>query len=137
MKKGFIGEFREFISCGSVMDMAIGIIIGGAFTAIISSLVNDLIMPLIGIIIGGINFTELKIVLHSAVGETQEVALLYGSFIQAVINFLLIALVLFLFVKGLNKMREKKAAGEQASPEPEPSDELKVLTEIRDLLRRD
>ncbi|MBC8535239.1 large-conductance mechanosensitive channel protein MscL [Clostridiales bacterium BX7] len=130
---GFFGEFKAFISRGNVLDLAVGIIIGGAFTAIVNSLVNDMIMPLVGLIIGGINFSDLKIVLSPAVGETAEVAICYGAFLQQVLNFLIIAFVVFLLVKGVNSLHRKK---EQAPPAPPaPSQELTVLTEIRDLLR--
>lgn len=125
MKK-FFGEFKEFISKGNVMSMAIGIIIGGAFTAIVTSLVNDIITPLIGIILGGIDFTGLSVTVGSA-------SLAFGAFIQAIINFLLTAFVLFLVVKGLNKMNKKK---EEAPAPAEPSNEEKLLTEIRDLLKK-
>lgn len=132
-KTGFFGEFKAFISRGNVLDLAVGIIIGGAFTAIVNSLVNDVIMPLVGLIIGGINFSDLKIVLAPAVGETAEVAIGYGAFLQQVLNFLIIAFVVFLLVKGINSLHRKK---EQAPPPPPaPSEELTVLTEIRDLLR--
>ena len=130
--KGLIGEFKEFISRGNVMDMAVGVIAGTAFTAIVNSLVKDVITPAIGYLIGGIDFTEYKIVLSPAVGEIPETAIYYGTFIQNIINFLLIALVVFLLVKGLNLFRRKK---EQPSEEPEPSPELLMLTEIRDILR--
>ncbi len=132
-KKGLIAEFREFITRGSVMDMAVGIIMGSAFTAIVNSLVNDIIMPLIGSVIGKINFTDLKVVLSPATDTAAEVALCYGAFIQNIINFLLIALVIFLMVKGINRFHRKK---EEAPPAPpEPSDEVVLLTQIRDALQ--
>lgn len=132
-KKGLIAEFREFITRGSVMDMAVGIIMGSAFTAIVNSLVNDILMPLIGSVIGKINFTDLKVVLSPAADTAAEVALCYGAFIQNIINFLLIALVIFLMVKGINRFHRKK---EEAPPAPpEPSDEVVLLTQIRDALQ--
>lgn len=132
-KKGLIAEFREFITRGSVMDMAVGIIMGSAFTAIVNSLVNDILMPLIGSVIGKINFTDLKVVLSPATDTAAEVALCYGAFIQNIINFLLIALVIFLMVKGINRFHRKK---EEAPPAPpEPSDEVVLLTQIRDALQ--
>ncbi len=132
-KKGLIAEFREFITRGSVMDMAVGIIMGSAFTAIVNSLVNDILMPLIGRVIGKINFTDLKVVLSPATDTAAEVALCYGAFIQNIINFLLIALVIFLMVKGINRFHRKK---EEAPPAPpEPSDEVVLLTQIRDALQ--
>ena len=126
-KKGFIGEFKEFISRGNVMDMAVGIIIGGAFTAIVTSLVDDLIMPLIGMIIGGVDFNSLVIKVGSA-------EMLIGKFIMAIINFLLIALVLFFIIKAMNKMKKKEE--EAPAEEPAPEEQTVLLTEIRDLLKK-
>ncbi|NLN82853.1 MAG: large-conductance mechanosensitive channel protein MscL [Firmicutes bacterium] len=126
-------EFKEFALKGNVMDLAIGVIIGGAFGKIVASLVNDLIMPLIGILIGGVNFMEAKWVLVEAVGEAPEVAILYGSFIQSIVDFLIIALVLFFVVKSINSMKKKEE--EAPAPPPEPSKESVLLEEIRDLLQ--
>ena len=126
--KGFFGEFREFISKGSVMDMAVGIIIGGAFQAIINSLVNDILMPLIGMIIKTESLADLKVMVGSA-----EIA--YGAFIAAIINFLLMALVLFIIVKAMNTIREKTKKEEEEAPK-EDSDEVKLLKEIRDSLKK-
>ena len=107
--KAFIKEFKEFISRGNVMDMAVGVIIGGAFTAIVNSLVNDVVMPLLSLLTGGFDFSALCIVL----GEGENAATLnYGAFISAVINFILIAFVIFLVIKGINKLTRKK------KPEP-------------------
>ena len=119
-------EFREFALRGNVLDLAIGFVMGAAFTAIVNSVVNDIIMPLIGVILGGLDFTALAITF----GEAQ---ITYGNFIQAIINFLIIAFVLFLIVRSLNRFMEK-AEEEPAAP-PEPSNEEKLLTEIRDLLK--
>ena len=130
--KGFIKEFKEFISNGNVMSMAVGIIIGGAFTAIVNSLVADIITPLLGIILGGINFSGISI----TVGSAQ---LMVGNFIQAIIMFLLTALVIFVMMKGLNKLAAKKKAAddaEEAAAPAEPSDEVKLLMEIRDALNK-
>lgn len=130
--KSFIKEFKEFISNGNVMSMAIGIIIGGAFTAIVNSLVADIITPLIGMILGGINFSGISI----TVGSAQ---LMVGKFIQAVIMFVLTALVIFVMMKGLNKLAAKKKAAddaEEAAAPAEPSDEVKLLMEIRDALNK-
>jgi large conductance mechanosensitive channel len=123
-------EFRDFINRGNVIDLAVAVIIGGAFGAIVSSLVNDIIMPLIGLLMGGVDFASLAV--H--VGDAQ---ILYGSFIQAVVNFVLIAFVLFLIVRGFNKFQERQAKEEEAAPPPppEPSPEEKLLAEIRDLLK--
>ena len=138
-KKGIVTEFKEFITRGNVMDMAVGIIIGGAFTAIVTSLVNDLLMPVIGALFGGIDFSTLKYVIRAADESAgiEEAAIKYGSFIQAIVNFLLIALVIFFIVKAMNKFRRKKEEPAPApAPDPEPSEEVKLLTEIRDALKK-
>ena len=126
--KGFIAEFKAFIARGNVLDMAVGIIIGSAFTAIVTSLVNDIIMPIVGVIIGGIDFSGLKVTVVSA-------AINYGVFIQAIINFLLIALTVFIIIKALSKAKRKQAE-ESVEEEPAPSPEVELLTEIRDLLSK-
>lgn len=128
--KSFIAEFKKFISKGDVMSMAVGIIIGGAFTAIINSLVSDIIGPVIGMICGGIDLSALSV----NVGDAQ---LMIGNFIQAIINFLLVALVLFLIMRSFNRMKEKMAKEKEEEPAPaEPSEEVKLLTEIRDSLKK-
>ena len=137
MKK-FVSEFKEFISRGNVVDMAVGLVVGSAFTAIVNSLVNDLLMPAIGMLVGGLEFGDLKWVLSGS-GET-EVAIRYGSFLQCVVNFLIIAFAVFLMVKMINKLRRKKA--KEAVPEapaepPKPSEEVLLLSEIRDLLKKE
>ena len=127
---GFISEFKEFAMKGNVMDMAVGVIIGGAFGKIVSSLVDDVLMPLIGKLTGGVDFTSLAITL----GEGETAAKLnYGTFIQNIIDFLIIAFCIFLMIKGMNKLNKKKE--EEPAPEPEPSNEEKLLGEIRDLLK--
>ena len=129
-KKGFIGEVKEFISRGNVMDMAVGIIIGGAFTAIVNSLVADVISPVIGMICGGIDFSAMAI----KVGEAQ---LLVGNFIMAIINFILVALVLFCIIKAMNKFKKKEEEAPAEEPAPaEPDEQTVLLTEIRDLLKK-
>lgn len=138
-KKGFFAEFKEFISRGSVMDMAVGIVVGTAFTAIVQSMVNDIIMPFIGWLISGISFVDLKLVLSPATATTAEAAIRYGAFIQYVINFLLIAFVIFLMVHTMNKMRRKRDAeqqAEEAAAPPAPDPNIVLLTEIRDLLQQ-
>jgi large conductance mechanosensitive channel len=137
MKK-FFAEFKEFISRGDVVSMAVGIIVGSTFTAIVNSLVKDIITPFIGVLMGGANFSELA----WTIGEAQ---IMYGSFIQAVINFLITAFVLFCVVKAMNTLKQlgekKKAeeeaakAAEPAAPAPTPED-IVLLTEIRDLLKK-
>lgn len=130
MKK-FFAEFKEFISKGDVMSMAVGIIIGGAFTAIVSSLVDDVISPILGLILGGINFTSLSFGILDA-------QIMYGNFIQAIISFLLTAFVLFLVVKAINKMMNLKKKEEEVAEEAEPEipADIALLTEIRDLLKK-
>lgn len=133
MKK-FMAEFKEFISRGNVVDMAVGVVVGSAFTAIVNSLVKDVIMPFIGWLIGGVDFSQFKIVLAPAVGETPEVAILYGAFINQIINFLILAFVVFTVVKLINKLHREKE--EEPEPEPEePPVDVQLLTEIRDLLK--
>jgi large conductance mechanosensitive channel len=131
-----VKEFKEFISKGSVLDLAVGIIIGGAFKAIVTSFVQDILMPFISLIIGRVNITALKVVLREASGDTPELALNYGLFIQGVIDFIIIAFVIFMIVKLVNKARRKKEeAPEEPAAEPEPTKEELLLTEIRDLLK--
>ena len=134
----FISEFKTFITRGNVMDMAVGVIIGGAFTAIVTSLVNDLLMPVIGALFGGINFSNLKIVLTPASEGVEEAAIRYGAFIQAIVNFLLVALCIFMIVKTINNMHKKEEPAPEPAPEPEPvlPEDIKLLTEIRDLLKK-
>lgn len=128
MKK-FFAEFKEFISKGDVMSMAVGIIIGGAFTAIVSSLVDDVISPILGLILGGIDFSSLSFGILDA-------QIMYGNFIQSIISFLLTAFVLFLVIKAINKMMSiKKKEEEEVAPEETPAD-IALLTEIRDLLKK-
>ncbi len=131
---GFVAEFKEFISRGNVVDMAVGVIIGGAFTGIVNSLVNDMLMPLIGYVIGGIDFQDFKFMLPHATG-TDPVYISYGLFIQAIINFLIIALVVFLFVKIINSFRKKEEKKAEEAPTA-PAEDIVLLKEIRDLLKK-
>jgi large conductance mechanosensitive channel len=124
---GLIKEFKEFALKGNVMDMAVGVIIGGAFGKIVSSLVDDVLMPLIGVLTGGVDFTGL-------VAKVGDAELKYGMFIQNIIDFLIIALCIFAMIKAMNKLNKKKE--EEPAPAPEPSAEEKLLTEIRDLLAK-
>ena len=126
-------EFKEFAFKGNVFDLAVGVIIGGAFGKIVASLVNDIIMPILGILIGRINFTELKYVIMPAEAGVAESAILYGSFIQAIIDFLIIAFSIFMFLKLLSKVRTKTPEAEAAPAAP--SQEVLLLAEIRDLLK--
>lgn len=121
--KNFIAEFKKFISKGNVVDLAVGVIIGGAFSKIVSSLVNDILMPLIGTLLGGLNFTSLSLKIGNAV-------ISYGNFIQNVVDFLIVAFCIFIFVKIINKLHK-----EPEQPKVK-SDEVKLLEEIRDLLKK-
>ena len=145
--KGFLGEFKTFIARGNVMDMAVGVIIGGAFGKISTSLVNDVIMPLISVLTGGIDFSNWKIVLKAAVAgadgaidASTEIAIRYGAFLATILDFLIIAFAVFLMIKTINgfpdkmKKQEEAVPAEESAP-PEPSNEEKLLTEIRDLLK--
>ena len=128
MKK-FLGEFREFISRGNVVDLAVGVIIGSAFSKIVTSLVNDILMPIIGTILGGLNFTALTFKINNAI-------ISYGNFIQNIVDFLIIAFCIFTFVKIINKLH-KEEKKEETAPTPVKSDEVLLLEEIRDLLKKD
>ena len=145
---GMIKEFKEFAMRGNVVDMAVGVIIGGAFGKIVTSLVNDVIMPPIGGLLGGVHFKDLKLVVKDAIVDAEgavtspEVTLNYGSFIQTIIDFLIVALAIFFLIKAINKLSSlKKKKEEDAAPAPAPapapvqSAEEKLLTEIRDLLK--
>ena len=132
---GMVSEFREFIARGNVVDLAVGVIIGGAFGKIVTSMVDQVIMPPIGLLTGGIDFAQLKIVLKAAdaVAKKPEVAISYGAFLNTLVQFLIIALVVFVMVKVMNQLRRKEAAAPSAPPTPTPSEQL--LSEIRDLLK--
>ena len=132
MKK-FLEEFKAFAMRGNVLDMAVGVVIGGAFGKITTSLVNDIIMPLISMLTGGIDFSGGKWVLKAAEGDAAEVAVNFGSFIAVVLDFIIIAFAVFCMVKAINKFHKKKE--EAPAAPPAPSAEEKLLTEIRDLLK--
>jgi large conductance mechanosensitive channel len=134
-----VQEFKQFAMKGNVVDMAVGIIIGAAFGKIVSSLVNDVIMPPLGLLIGGVDFTELKITLKEAVADqagnaANAVTLNYGTFIQTAFDFLIVAFAIFLMIKAMNNLKKKEETA-PATP-PEPTREEKLLTEIRDLLKK-
>ncbi|MER3330046.1 MAG: large-conductance mechanosensitive channel protein MscL [Candidatus Kapaibacterium sp.] len=142
-----LNDFKAFVMKGNVLDMAVGIIIGGAFGKIVSSLVNDIIMPPIGMLMGGVSFTDLKVVLKDGVAETTdaagaaiaavpEVAIYYGNFIQTTVDFLIIAFAIFMMIKVFMNMRRKKEEVAADAPPPPPSKEEQLLTEIRDLLKK-
>ena len=125
---GFISEFKEFAMKGNVMDMAVGVIIGGAFGKIVSSLVDDILMPLVGVLTGGVNFTTLA----ATVGDAE---VKYGQFIQNIVDFLIVAFCIFLMLKGINKLNRKKAEPEAPAAPAGPTQE-ELLAEIRDLLKQ-
>lgn len=128
-KKGFIEEFKTFISRGSVIDMAVGIIVGGMFTNVVNSFVNDILNPFLGFIIGDMDFTDLRIVLKAATDTTAEVAIRYGALLQAIVQFLLTALVLFSIIRVMNELRDAqekaKKAKEAKEAQKEPCEEAK------------
>ena len=135
-------EFKTFAMRGNVIDMAVGVIIGGAFGKIVSSLVADVIMPLVGLLVGGINFSQLKWTIKPAVMDgdavvSPEVSLNYGNFIQVTFDFLIIAVSVFLMVKAINTLSKKKKEEAAKPVAPPPSDEVKLLAEIRDLLKKE
>ena len=148
-KNNFLQDFKAFAMKGNVVDMAVGVIIGGAFGKIVTSVVNDLFMPVIGMLVGGVNFTDLKLTLKDAVPEqlneageviqaaVPAVTLNYGNFLQQTFDFLIIAFSIFLFISLIKKVTEKKKVEEAPAPAPapEPSAKEKLLTEIRDLLK--
>lgn len=141
--KGIVKEFTEFIHRGNVVDMAVGIIVGSAFTAIVNSMVKDIFNPVIGLLTGGIDFGNLKLVIKAASEGKEALTINYGAFVNSIINFLLIALVVFWLIKFLNMAKEKvernKKKEEQVEKTAEPAEppaDIKLLTEIRDLLKK-
>jgi len=137
-----VKEFKEFAMRGNVVDLAVGIIIGGAFGKIVSSIVADVIMPPIGLLLGGVKFTDLKILLTDPVVDAagvitkQAVSINYGNFVQALVDFLIIAFAIFMMIKGMNSMKKKEeAAPVEAPAPPEPTKEELLLAEIRDILK--
>jgi len=129
-----MSEFKSFAMRGNVMDMAVGIVIGAAFGKIVSSFVNDVLMPPLGMIMGGVDFSDLAVVMKEASGDVAAVTLNYGSFIQTVVDFMIIAFAIFMVVKAMNRMKKKEEAA-PAEP-PKPSAEVELLTEIRDALKK-
>ena len=127
-------EFKAFVMRGNVVDLAVGVIIGGAFGKIVTSLVNDIFMPIIGMIIGNVDFSSLEIKLGEPVEGAEQAAIRYGAFIQEIVNFLIIALCIFMVIKVINKLQKKKE--EAPAPAPEPTKEEVLLTEIRDALNK-
>ena len=135
-----VDEFKAFAMKGNVVDMAIGIIIGAAFGKIVSSMVSDIIMPPLGLLIGGVNFTELKVILKAAEGTNPAVTWNYGNFLQAAFDFLIVAFAVFMVIKAINSAKKKDEAAPAAPPAPPappaPTKEEVLLTEIRDLLKK-
>ena len=129
-----VDEFKAFIMRGNVVDMAVGVIIGGAFGKIVTSLVNDIFMPIIGMILGNVDFTSLEIKLGEPVEGAEQAAIKYGMFIQEIVNFLIISLCIFMVIKLIAKMKKKKE--EEPAPAPEPTKEEVLLTEIREALNK-
>ena len=137
----FLSDFRDFAMRGNVVDMAVGVIIGGAFGKIVTSLVNDIIMPGIGVLTGGANFSEFKFVIQQSVmnGEeivTPEVAITWGAFVQTIVDFLIIAFCIFLAIRVMQRLRRKKEVEEEAAPAPAGPTQEELLTQIRDLLAK-
>jgi large conductance mechanosensitive channel len=129
-------EFKEFAVKGNVVDMAVGIIIGAAFGKIVTSLVNDVVMPVMGVITGGIDFSERALVLREAAGDIPATTLNYGMLVQVTLNFIIVAFAIFLLVKGINHLKRKEEAkAEEPAAAPAPSREEVLLSEIRDLLK--
>ena len=135
-KSSIMKEFKKFINRGNVLDMAVGLILATYFGAIVKSLVNDVIMPPVGLLIGGIDFASLKIVIQPATDEMAEVAIGYGAFINHIITFLLVAFSIFLVVKAYNKAKERWENEEEVATPAPPSKQEQLLTEIRDLLKK-
>ena len=132
---GMMSEFKDFAMRGNVVDMAVGIVIGGAFGKIVSSFVADVLMPPLGLLLGGIDFSNFAVTLQEASGDAEAVLLKYGAFVQTVIDFIIIAFAIFMVIKAMNSLKKKE---EEAPAEPpKPSKEETLLTEIRDLLAKD
>jgi large conductance mechanosensitive channel len=134
---GFVKDFKEFAMRGNVIDLAVAVIIGGAFGKIVTSFVNDILMPPLGLLLGNVDFKDLKLVMRAASEGVNAVTWNYGMFIQNIIDFLIIAFSIFLVVRAISKMQELKAKEPEPEPAPpEPTNEEKLLTEIRDLLKK-
>lgn len=131
---GLVSEFKAFAMRGNVVDMAVGVVIGGAFGKIVTSFTNDVLMPPIGVLLGGVDFSELKVPIKAAIGETAAVSINYGSFLNVILDFVIIAFAIFLVVKAMNVAMASTKKKEAAAP-PTPSNEEVLLTEIRDALR--
>ena len=130
-----VSEFKAFAMKGNVTDMAVGIIIGAAFGKIVSSMVNDIIMPPLGLLIGGVNFTDLKFVMKAAIENKPAVTLNYGNFLQVIFDFIIVAFAVFMVIKAMNAAKQKQDAAIPLTP-PTPTKDQVLLTEIRDLLKK-
>lgn len=131
---GMMSEFKEFAVKGNVVDMAVGVVIGGAFGKVVTSLVNDIIMPPIGVLIGGVDFSDLSLTIQEATADAAAVTINWGNWVQTILNFIIIAFAIFMVVKGMNNMKKKE---EEKPAEPaKPSNEEVLLTEIRDALKK-
>ncbi len=132
---GMLDEFKDFALKSNFLDMATGIVIGAAVGTVVKSLVSDIVMPPIGMLMGGVDFSDIKITLAEAVGDTEAVAINIGTFINNIITFLIIMAAIFMIIKGFNAMKAKMAEEEAAAPPPEPSEDVLLLREIRDSLK--
>ncbi len=132
---GMLKEFKAFAMKGNVVDLAVAVIIGGAFGKVVTSVVNDIIMPPIGLLLGGVDFSELKVIMKGATAEVEAVTLNYGAFINTVIDFLIVAFAIFMVIKAINATKKKQPAPPPPAP-PVPTNEETLLTEIRDLLAK-
>lgn len=132
----FLSEFKEFAVKGNVMDMAVGVIIGGAFGKIVTSFIDNVIMPPVGLAVGGMDFSNLGVTLKEAQGDIPAVVWKYGAFVQTVVDFAILAFCIFLMVKAINFWRRQDEAPEPAPAVPEVSEEVKLLSDIRDLLKK-
>jgi large conductance mechanosensitive channel len=131
-----LDEFKAFAMKGNVVDMAVGIIIGAAFGKIVASVVNDIIMPPLGLLVGGVNFTDLKVVMKAATDTAPAVTWNYGNFLQVTFDFLIVAFAVFMLIKAINAAKKKQEEAPAPAPSPAPSKEETLLTEIRDLLKK-
>ena len=132
---GFVDEFKAFIMRGNVVDLAVGVVIGGAFGKIVTSMVNDILMPIVGFVAGGVNFSHLGFTLREAAGETPAVVLKYGSFIQTTVDFLIVGFTIFVAIKAMNSVSKNKKE-EESSASPASTLDQMLLTEIRDILKK-
>jgi large conductance mechanosensitive channel len=133
---GMLKEFKEFAMRGNVIDLAVAVVIGGAFGKIVTSFVNDILMPPIGLLLGNVDFKDLKVIMRAATDEVAAVTWNYGMFIQNIIDFVIIAFSIFMVVKAMMKLQKKKVEEPAPAAPPEPTNEEKLLTEIRDLLKK-